>query len=114
MSNGARHGIGVLIGLIVTPVVAGLLMYGTQRLGEAVRRGAVFAAPSAHGDKWTAAAIMLVVAIMLGLLVGSRLSPLASLVPGAVLTVVGLLWVVAPRWTVTHTAKEPFPERLVF
>ncbi|QXJ22062.1 hypothetical protein AGRA3207_003000 [Actinomadura graeca] len=113
MSNGARHALGVVIGLIVTPVAAGLLTYGTQRLGRATRGAAVLGSSAGGGDKWIGAVLLIGIAVALGLTVGSRLSPMASLVPGATFTAVGALWVLAPHWTVVHTAKDPFPDRLV-
>uniref|UniRef100_UPI0010417FEF hypothetical protein n=1 Tax=Actinomadura roseirufa TaxID=2094049 RepID=UPI0010417FEF len=101
MSNGARHAIGVVIGLIVTPVIAGCLLYATNRLAR------YFLRYYAHGnDRWTAAALLLAAAVVIGLVTGTRVSPLASLVPGAVFAAAGALWVVAPRWSIEHTARK--------
>src|SRR5690606_41753757 len=69
MSNGARHGLGVLFGLIVTPVIAACMMYGTEKIGRSVRTLAFDG-----GDRWVGAAALLFAAVLLGLAAGSRRS----------------------------------------
>lgn len=101
MSKGARHGLGVLVGLVFTPVIGFALLYGTQKLN---RSFTVFALES--GDRWVGAGSLVVAAILIGLLAGSRLSPMAALIPGAVLAVNGLLWVSSPRWMLSHTTNK--------
>ncbi|WP_131760002.1 hypothetical protein [Actinomadura fibrosa] len=101
MSSGARHGIGAVIGLVATPVIAVCLLFGTERMTRYFRY--FFAS---GGDRWSAAAALLVAAVVLGLVMGTRLSPLASLIPGAVFAAVGLLWIVAPRWSLEHTTRK--------
>ncbi|MFE9104636.1 hypothetical protein [Actinomadura geliboluensis] len=112
MSNGARHGLGVLVGLVVTPAIAACLMYGTNKLRLVLTLGyARF--QSYHGkEMWIGAGLVLLVGIMLGLVSGSRLSPLASLVPGALFTVVGLIWFASPRWAVLHPGPDVLPRDL--
>ncbi|HEY8482312.1 MAG TPA: hypothetical protein VIL71_21000 [Spirillospora sp.] len=105
MSNGARHGLGALVGLVATPVVAACLMAGTGRLGRSARLFMI------DDGRWPAAAVLLLAAVVLGLVVGSRVSPLASLIPGVVYTFVGLLWLAAPRWAVQNTTGR-LPARL--
>ncbi|XRQ05721.1 hypothetical protein ACN3XK_55660 [Actinomadura welshii] len=107
MSSGARHGLGVLIGVVATPVVAACLMYGTTKL-------ALFARTFRFEgtDKWVGAAVLIVAAVVIGLVAGSRLSPLASLVPGAVFSVLGLVWIVAPRWAFTNSGRDVLPREL--
>src|SRR5262245_10949364 len=94
MSNGARHAIGVVVGLILTPLVGVCLTYGSARTISYYRYFVN------HGnDRWIGAALILAAAVMVGFAVGSRLSPLASLLPGMAFTAVGVLWVAAPHWT---------------
>lgn len=93
MSNGARHGLGAVVGLVLTPVIGALLVLGTDRLLRVWRLYRV-----ETSDRWVAAALLALAAVLLGLLMGSRMSPLASLVPGAIFTLVNLPWLVAPRW----------------
>ncbi|TDB87106.1 hypothetical protein E1266_33195, partial [Actinomadura sp. 7K534] len=107
MSNGARHGLGALVGLVVTPIIAACMMYGTEKLSRAVRTFAF-----EGGDRWVGAAVFVVAAVLLGLVAGSRLSPLASFIPGAAYTVVGVLWILAPRWTFQHTGRDFLPREL--
>ncbi|QKW39058.1 hypothetical protein HUT06_37725 [Actinomadura sp. NAK00032] len=109
MSNGARHGLGVLVGLIVAPAVAACLMYGANKLRLVLTFG--FARfQSYHGkEMWIGAGLVLLVGIMLGLVTGSRLSPLASLIPGAVFTAIGLVWFASPRWAVDHPGRDVLP-----
>ncbi|RAY12140.1 hypothetical protein DPM19_25775 [Actinomadura craniellae] len=85
MSNGARHGLGIVVGLLITPVLFAGLAYGGERATRGVRM-------FDSGAKWTALAVFLLVALLLGLLAGSRVSPLAALIPGLSLLSVGYLW----------------------
>ncbi|MFC4049432.1 hypothetical protein ACFOY4_07045 [Actinomadura syzygii] len=107
MSNGARHGLGVVIGLVVTPIIAACMTYGTVRLGQFAR---IFAYQGS--DRWIGGGLILLAAVLIGLVAGSRVSPLASLIPGFVYTVVGLLWVFAPRWAFRHAGRDFIPYRL--
>ncbi|MEU8120927.1 hypothetical protein AB0C21_19640 [Spirillospora sp. NPDC049024] len=101
MSNGARHGLGVLIGLVVTPVVALSLCYSTTGFNR------MFQFYRLHsGDRWVSTGLVLLAAVLVGAVAGSRLSPLASLVPGVVYTAVGLAWAVSPTWAVEHSGRE--------
>ncbi|MGP4021705.1 hypothetical protein [Actinomadura sp. 3N407] len=109
MSNGARHGLGVLIGVVVTPIIAVCLMYGTMKLGRLTRT-----LDLAGSDRWVGGAVLLVAAVLIGLVAGSRVSPLASLVPGFVFGVAGVLWLAAPRWTLTNTGRDLLPRDLWF
>ena len=96
MSNGARHGLGVVIGLVLTPIIAACLLYAESRLRVVMALG--FARfRDYHGEHlWIGAGVLLLVAILLGLLTGSRLSPVASLIPGVAFTIVGIIWFVSP------------------
>lgn len=112
MSNGARHGLGVLIGLVLTPVTALCLLYGGSRLRMIyVYSFARF--QGYHGKElWITIAVFLAATVLLGLAAGSRLSPVASLVPGAVYTVIGVIWFVSPRWALSHPGAGVLPRDL--
>jgi hypothetical protein len=102
MPNGARHVLGAAIGLILTPVIAGGLMLGTERL---LRGFATFRFD--EPDYRLGGLILAGVGLVLGVLVGSRISPLASLIPGVVFSTAGVLWVVSPRWIAEQTRDLP-------
>ncbi|MDL4814711.1 hypothetical protein [Actinomadura opuntiae] len=113
MSNGARHGMGAVVGLVATPVVGWCLLFGTNKMLRATRTGLV-QYRSYHGSElWIGALVLLVAAVVIGLLVGSRLSPLASLVPGVVYGALGALWIADPIWATQHTSKKPLPDNLL-
>jgi hypothetical protein len=101
MSNGARHGIGVVVGLVVTAAVAVCLMWGTNRM-------LIYFQLYLHRGnyRWTGAAALVVAAVLIGLVAGTRASPVASLIPGVAFTATGALWVVAPIWMSGHTARK--------
>ncbi|WP_433464494.1 hypothetical protein [Spirillospora sp. CA-128828] len=107
MSNGARHGLGVVIGLVVTPVIALCLMYSTTKF---MRYFQYFLTKG--GDRWIAAALVLAAAVLVGVVAGSRVSPIASLIPGFVFTVIGVLWIVSPRWAFGHAGRDALPNKL--
>ncbi|MEV0666936.1 hypothetical protein ACIBI3_27150 [Actinomadura luteofluorescens] len=108
MSNGARHGLGVLTGLVVTPVIALCLMYSTSRFTDYFR----YFFTRGGEDRWIGAALVVVAAVLVGLAAGSRVSPLASLLPGAVYTAIGLLWLASPRFAVEHSGRDLLGHRL--
>jgi hypothetical protein len=103
MSNGARHALGFLAGLILAPVIRLGTMYGTQEMGLLTPG---FLADS-RGRLLGAAALAGVV-VLVAFLVGSRMSPLASLIPGLLLSAVAVAWIVAPA-TTTRLIVEPLP-----
>ncbi|POM26927.1 hypothetical protein BTM25_13350 [Actinomadura rubteroloni] len=91
MSNGARHALGVVAGVLVTVVSLGCMLFAldrAQRMYVYFRLGA--------GDKALVTLAIVVAGLLLGLAAGSRLSPFASLVPGVVYGTVGLVYVLAP------------------
>ncbi|RVX46311.1 hypothetical protein EDD27_9187 [Nonomuraea polychroma] len=75
MRNGVRHLIGAGAGLLATPLIAAGLSYG------AVER--YVRMPKITVD-WIAMPVFVGAFVVIGVLVGSRLSPLASLLPGLV------------------------------
>jgi hypothetical protein len=113
MSNGARHALGAVVGLVATAIVSVCLMIGTDRLRLVESYSvATFARRSYHGHElWEGLGLVLVAAVLLGLVAGSRLSPIASLVPGAAFTAAGLLWALDPGWAMQHTVDQ-LPKKL--
>lgn len=101
MSNGARHGWGVLIGLILVPAIAAALAYGTWRTLSGRQQFGPASAEYRIG-----LVSLALTAVVLALVVGSRLSPLASLIPGLALTAIGGLWAAAPTWAADHTVGK--------
>lgn len=101
MSNGARHGLGVLIGLVVTPVIALCLMYSSTKFTEYFR----YFFTRGGEDRWIGAAAVLAAAVLVGLAAGSRVSPLASLIPGAAYAGIGVLWLASPRFAFEHSGR---------
>jgi hypothetical protein len=98
MSGGARHGIGLVIGLIVTPVIALCLMYGAEKASMFVR----YFGGQPWSEKLPAGAALLVAAVLIGLVMGSRVSPLASVIPGLLFSALGLCWLLATTFTMRH------------
>ncbi|MEV5553738.1 hypothetical protein AB0L44_08755 [Nonomuraea wenchangensis] len=72
MRNGVRHALGAGAGLLATPLVAAGLAYGHGQLRSA--------------PDWLPLAALAGAALLVGVLSGSRLSPLASLLPGLALS----------------------------
>jgi hypothetical protein len=101
MPNGARHAIGAVTGLVMTPVLAAGLLFGIGRLA-----GGFAQLRLNGGDRWAGAGAILLVAVLLGVLTGSRTSPLASLVPGIVFTGIGALWVIDPSLAARTMARK--------
>ncbi|MGW0805853.1 hypothetical protein [Nonomuraea sp. NPDC002799] len=83
MSNGARHALGVVAGLLLPPLVAAGLLYG---VGEFTLRSR-----SAFEISWVGLAALAASAIVVAFLLGSRLSPIASLLGGLAFTTLGVL-----------------------
>ncbi|MCK2216816.1 hypothetical protein MF672_023915 [Actinomadura sp. ATCC 31491] len=72
----------MVAGLLLPPLTLAGLWYG---VGEFARQTRTFQVP------WTAAAVLAATAIVLALLAGSRISPVASLIGGLVITALGVL-----------------------
>ena len=109
MSNGARHGLGVAIGVIVTPALAASLFEGTARMTKAAQTFTF-----QGSERWVGAGLLVVAAVLIGVIAGTRVSPLASLVPGLGFTVVGGLWVTSPRWAFQHAGRDILPDKMGF
>ncbi|MEV4178996.1 hypothetical protein [Nonomuraea sp. NPDC049709] len=82
MSNGARHALGVVAGLLLPPLVLAGLWYGVGDL--------TLQAQQALRISWTGAGAIAAAAIVLAFLAGSRLSPVASLLGGLGFTALGI------------------------
>ncbi|MEV0385170.1 hypothetical protein [Nonomuraea sp. NPDC050643] len=83
MSNGARHALGVVAGLLLPPLVAAGLWFGVGDL----RLQAV----QAFQISWLALGALAAAGIVLAFLAGSRLSPVASLLGGLSFTALGVV-----------------------
>ncbi|MER6580452.1 hypothetical protein [Nonomuraea sp. NPDC001023] len=83
MSNGARHGLGVVAGLLLPPLIAACLMYGIGELGLTMA--------TRYTVSWLGLAVIAVAGAGLAVLAGSRLSPIASLLGGLAYTALGLV-----------------------
>lgn len=85
MSNAVRHVLGVVAGLLLTPLLVVALAYGTGQIIFALR---MFTMP------WPGALALAACAVVLGFLAGSRLSPVASLMAGLTYTLAGLAMII--------------------
>ncbi|GAB2955783.1 hypothetical protein ACFMQL_00855 [Nonomuraea fastidiosa] len=83
MTNGARHALGVLAGLLLPPLLAAGLWYGVGELSLTAQRD--------FRLSWTGIVVLAASGILLALLLGSRLSPVASLLGGLAFTGLGAL-----------------------
>jgi len=103
MNNAARHVIGLVVGVLALPALVLLLCYGITEVSRGYR---VMASASPAG-------IAAVVAggLLLGVVCGSRLSPLASLLPGLALFAYGLVWMIDP-FVISRYALDAMPETL--
>jgi hypothetical protein len=101
MSNAARHWWGALLGVILVPAIAAALAYATWR----TLSGRAQFGPTSNEYRIGLASFA-VTALVLGIVIGSRLSPLASLFPGLALTAVGGLWAASPAWAAEHTGGK--------
>ncbi|MEV5830759.1 hypothetical protein AB0L25_34855 [Spirillospora sp. NPDC052242] len=113
MSNGARHALGGLIGVVLAPLIAAGLLYGAYQLHRSVGRVAATFGGEAGSERWIGAALLLGTAVLVALAVAPRVSPLASLIPGVLLTAVGGLWIVDPgRMLRQEFTRDVLPDEL--
>lgn len=106
MSNGSRHLLGILAGLLLPPLMALLLIYGVEglpKIGSAVPPEAVAGTLAVS----TRLALVAGAAIIFAYLTGSRLSPIAAFLGGAAFTAAGSLWMFYPRQTATVIQNFP-------
>jgi len=83
MTNGARHALGVLAGLLLPPLLAAGLWYGVGELSLVAQRD--------FRLSWIGVAVLAGSGVLLAFLLGSRLSPVASLLGGLAFAGVGAL-----------------------
>jgi hypothetical protein len=102
MSNGARHTWGILAGVVLTAALAALLIFGTYRLQHG------YITQSHKQDKWIGGGLIAGAAVVFGVLVASRISPLGSLIGGLVLTAAGVLFFVSQKTTADLINRFPF------
>ncbi|WP_433436342.1 hypothetical protein [Nonomuraea sp. CA-141351] len=76
MRNGVRHVLGAGAGLLATPLIAAGFIVGIER----------FRATAVMSVDWTVMAVFIGTLVLIGALAGSRISPLASLLPGLAFT----------------------------
>ncbi|GGV27320.1 hypothetical protein GCM10010182_57880 [Actinomadura cremea] len=107
MSNGARHAIGALIGVLAAPLLAAGLLYGVFKMDRSVRRVmATFGGEGGGIDRWVGAGVLVATAILVAVVVAPRVSPIASLLPGVLFTGLGAMWIVDPGWAVRDTVTR--------
>jgi hypothetical protein len=92
MSNGARHTWGFFAGVALTAALAALLFFGSFRLHHGLTQ-------FDNQDKWIGGGMLAGTAVVFALLVASRLSPVASLVGGLLLTAAGVIFFVSQTTT---------------
>ena len=100
MSTGARHAFGLVAGLLLPPLIGAGLMYAT---------GAVTTSMQNFTISWTGLGVFVLCGIATAFLVGSRLSPIASLLGGLEFTAAGLL---PAAGTLARLSLMPPPDRL--
>lgn len=96
MAGLGRHLLGTFYGLVVAPVAAAGMAYG---VATAARASAV---NTVGRDDLLAIGVIVGAVLLLGIAVGSRISPMASLLPGLLFGSLGALWVVAPGWSLAQ------------
>ena len=107
MSNGARHTWGFFAGVVLTAALGALLIFGSYRLQHG------YLTQFHKQDKWIGGGMLLGAAVVFGILAASRLSPLASLIGGIVLTAAGVLFFVSQKTTADLINRFPFkPQRV--
>lgn len=107
MSNGARHTWGFFMGVVLTAALVGLLIFGSYRLQHG------YVTQFHKQDKWIGGGLLLGAGVVFALLVGSRLSPLGSLIGGLVLTAAGVLFFVSQKTTADLINRFPLKEQRV-
>ncbi|MEV4257787.1 hypothetical protein AB0J52_31895 [Spirillospora sp. NPDC049652] len=113
MTNGARHALGALVGLVASAVLLGWFALVANRFID--WRNSVMLRYITHGAGGKGVVLVLLVLVSGALLAGlcaPRLSPLASLIPGVVLVMVNAFWFVQPLFVMEHIAR-PLKDRWV-
>ncbi|RSN48752.1 hypothetical protein DMH08_33460 [Actinomadura sp. WAC 06369] len=84
--------------MVLAPLIPLVLLYGVYQMHRSVGRVAATFGGDAGSERWLGAALLLGTAVLVALAVAPRVSPLASLLPGLLLTAVGGVWIVDPGW----------------
>ncbi|MEV5569144.1 hypothetical protein AB0L06_03785 [Spirillospora sp. NPDC052269] len=112
MSNGARHGLGVLVGLVASVVLPAWFLLLANRFFHWRMAMSQYITQGTGGKGVVLVLLLLVSGVLIAALCAPRLSPLASLIPGVVLVVVNTLWLVQPLFVRDHIAR-PLEDRWV-
>jgi hypothetical protein len=107
MSNGARHTWGFFAGVVLTAALGALLIFGTYRLQHG------YVTQFHKQDKWIGGGLIAGAAIVFALMAASRLSPVASLIGGLVLTAAGVMFFVSQKTTADLINHFPFKAQRV-
>jgi hypothetical protein len=108
MSNGARHALGAVFGVLGIAAIFALLGFGTERMFRA--RGTAmttFGTPPLT-EILAGLGPLLAAAIVIGIFTGSRLSPLASLLPGIAYLALGIALTLGNSLALDVTSVLPF------
>ncbi|QFG21766.1 hypothetical protein [Actinomadura sp. WMMB 499] len=106
MSNGARHAVGALIGVLAMPLIAAGLLYGVFKMHESVRRVVAAFGGDAGVDGWIGAGVLVCTAVIVALVAAPRVSPIASLLPGVLFTGIGAMWLIDPGWMMRESVTR--------
>jgi hypothetical protein len=109
MSNGFRHFLGVIAGLLLPPVILGLLVFGVDGLADL--GNGVAAGQSASAELYFRLGLLAGAALLVGIMTGSRVSPLGSLIGGLAFTAAGSLWIVYPAQVADLIERFPVENR---
>ncbi|MBN6052217.1 hypothetical protein JYK22_09760, partial [Nonomuraea sp. RK-328] len=82
MSNGVRHVLGVVVGIILPPLIAVGLMYGVTEVNVSFHNFVV---------SWAGLALIVLCGALLAVLASSRVSPIGALLGGIFFTLLGVL-----------------------
>lgn len=107
MSNGARHGLGVLAGIVAIPALSALLIFGAHRMNQQQNEVSRTFKDGSVTDGLIILGLLAAGGLVVALLCGSRLSPLASLIAGAPLLGYGAFWAVRPMQATKNLADLP-------
>lgn len=88
MNNAARHALGLVAGVVAAPVTFALWCWGVTEVVESYQVAFETSLPGV--------AALTAGGLLLGVLCGSRVSPLGSLVPGLLFLALGVLWAADP------------------
>ncbi|HEY3682552.1 MAG TPA: hypothetical protein VGL93_05910 [Streptosporangiaceae bacterium] len=106
MGTGTRHLLGAITGVVAIPVVAAVTVGGLGYIQNAYNT--YLTRPA---SLYLAAGLIVVAGVLVALLVGTRISPLASLLPGVAYIALGAVGVVLPE-TIAKALRAVLPMTL--